>query len=284
MSFFGNGLVKTQEDFGNQGDLPSHPELLDWLAFTFREDGWDTKKFIKRIVLSSTYQQSSKGSREADPENRWLARGPSYQYSAEQVRDNALAASGLLNGKVGGSSVYPYQPAGIWEALATRNAVSYTQSKGEDLYRRSMYTIWKRSSPPPMMLNFDATDRQLCVVRRQHTSTPLQALVTMNDPQFVEAARVLAERVMRETNDNEERIRQIYISSVSRFPNRNEVGILLLLLDKEMQHFNANTAEAGLLLKTGEYPAAKDLSAAEVAAFTVVVTTILNSDEALVKR
>jgi hypothetical protein len=135
-----------------------------------------------------------------------------------------------------------------------------------------------------MMLNFDATDRQLCVVRRQHTSTPLQALVTMNDPQFVEAARVLAERVMRETNDNEERIRQIYISSVSRFPNRNEVGILLLLLDKEMQHFNANTAEAGLLLKTGEYPAAKDLSAAEVAAFTVVVTTILNSDEALVKR
>ena len=203
--YFGQGLAKNSDDFGNQGALPSHPELLDYLAVKFRDMGdpksggqWNTKAMHKLIVMSATYRQSSsvpENVREADPDNTFLTRGPSYRMSAEQVRDNALAASGLLTQRIGGPSVLPYQPAGIWEALATRNAVKYVQNHGDSLYRRSMYTIWKRSSPAPMMLNFDAAERHTCIVKRQKTSTPLQALVTLNDPQFVEAARVLAQRV-----------------------------------------------------------------------------------------
>ncbi len=284
--YFGNGLVKTQEDFGNQGELPSHPELLDWLAVQFRQ-GWDVKTFIRRMVLSATYRQSSRATKEqleADPDNKWLSRGPSYRYTAEQVRDNALAASGLLVRKIGGPSVYPYQPAGIWEALATRNTVTYRQQHGDSLYRRSMYTIWKRTSPPPMMLNFDAPDRALCTVRRQKTATPLQALVTLNDPQFVEAARVLAERAMKRNRSVNERINYVFQAALSRTPRPTEMALLHQLYRTEYAGFQQNPTRAASLLQTGEFPRDLSLNPVDLAACTVVVSTLFNYDEALVKR
>jgi len=288
--YFGNGLVKTQEDFGNQGELPSHPELLDWLAVQFRNDGangWDVKTFIRRMVTSATYRQSSIATKEqieADPDNKWLARGSSYRYAAEQVRDNALAASGLLVRTVGGPSVYPYQPAGIWEALATRNTVSYRQNHGDSLYRRSLYTIWKRTSPPPMMLNFDTPDRALCTVRRQKTATPLQALVTLNDPQFVEAARVLAQRTLKQARTLDQRIDYFFLATLSRKPRPTERALLKELYQTEYAGFVTNKKRAESLLQAGEYPRDPLLNPAELAAYTVVATTILNYDEALVKR
>ena len=198
---FGTGLVATPEDFGNQGRLPTHPALLDYLAVSLREGGWDLKALLRQIVLSQTYRQSSVATARAleiDPANEKLARGPSYRLASEQIRDSALAASGLLVRTIGGPSVYPYQPPGLWEELATRNATTYAQGKGDDLHRRSLYTVWKRSTPPPSAISFDASERLLCIVKRQRTSTPLQALVLLNDVQYVEAARVLAERLLRE--------------------------------------------------------------------------------------
>ena len=290
--YFGNGLVKTQEDFGNQGELPSHPELLDWLAVQFRDSngsshGWAVKPFIRRMVLSATYRQSSRATKErieADPDNRWLARGASYRYTAEQVRDNALAASGLLVRQIGGPSVYPYQPAGIWEALATRNTISYRQQHGDSLYRRSMYTIWKRTSPPPMMLNFDAADRALCTVRRQKTATPLQALVTLNDPQFVEAARVLAQRTMKHPSTVDQRITTFCQAAISRPPRPVELALLRQLYQTEYAGFVTDKKRAESLLQIGEYPRDPSLNPADLAACTVVAATLLNYDEALVKR
>ena len=290
--YLGNGLVKTQEDFGSQGELPSHPELLDWLAVQFREGNpethpWDTKHFVKLIVMSATYQQSSKATKqqiEADPDNKWLARGSSYRFSAEQVRDNALMASGLLVRDIGGPSVYPYQPAGIWEALATRNVTNYVQQHGDSLYRRSMYTIWKRTSPPPMMLNFDSPDRSLCTVRRQKTATPLQALVTMNDPQLVEAARVLAERTLKKRDTFDGRVVYFFQSIVSRNPRPRELSILKSLYQAEFQSFANEPARADSLLATGEYSRDKSVNPIELAAYTIVANTILNCDEAIVKR
>ncbi|GAB3258111.1 DUF1553 domain-containing protein [Larkinella harenae] len=286
-NYFGNGLVKTQEDFGSQGDLPSHPELLDWLAVQFRQDNWDTKKFIKRLVLSATYQQSSKATSEEierDPDNKWLTRGSSYQLSSEQVRDNALAASGLLVRQIGGPSVYPYQPAGIWEALATRNTIRYVQQHGDSLYRRSLYTIWKRTSPPPMMLNFDSPDRSLCTVRRQKTATPLQALVTLNDPQFVEAARVLAQQTMRTQSSPNARIRHFFLSAISRKPRPRELALMNELYQKAYQRFSNAPEQAESLLKTGEFERDPSLKGPELAAYTLVANTILNYDEATIKR
>ena len=198
---FGRGLVPTLADFGSQGQLPSHPALLDWLATSLVQSGWDLKAFQKQLVMSATYRQSSiadAARREADPGNVWLSRGPSHRLAAEQIRDAALAASGLLVSTIGGPSVYPYQPAGLWEALATRNATTYTQGHGDDLHRRSLYTVWKRSSPPPSATSFDAAERLVCTVNRQRTSTPLQALVLLNDPQYVEAARKVGERMLLE--------------------------------------------------------------------------------------
>ncbi len=287
LQFFGNGLVKTQEDFGNQGNLPSHPGLLDWLAFQYRKDAWNNKKFIKRIVMSATYRQSSKADKndiEKDPDNKWLTRGPSYRFSAEQVRDNALVASGLLVRKIGGKSVYPYQPEGIWEALATRNAINYKQDHSDSLYRRSIYTIWKRSAPPPMMLNFDAPDRSLCAVRRQKTATPLQALVTLNDPQFVEAARVLAERTVKAKSSLDEQIRWIFLSAISRSPRPKELALMKELYQLEKAGFDKDKTRAKALLKTGEFPVDSTLNSSVVAGLTVVSNTVLNYDEALIKR
>ena len=200
---FGNGIVSTSDDFGNQGKIPSHPELLDWLAVEFIESGWDIKRLHKTIVMSATFKQSSKSTplmRVQDPENIYLSRGPSYRLKAEMIRDQALAISGLLVQKVGGTSVYPYQPDGLWDEISNKKwRYPYKQQPGEGLYRRSLYTIWKRTSPPPSMLVFDVPDRSVCKVRRANTSTPLQALVLLNDPQYLEAARVLAEKILTNT-------------------------------------------------------------------------------------
>ena len=299
---FGQGLVKSSDDFGNQGSLPSHPELLDYLAVRFRTgqpgratstNRWNVKALMRDIVLSATYRQSSwladavvsLKKRDADPDNTWLSRGPSYRMSAEQVRDGALAAAGLLNRCIGGPSVYPYQPGGIWETL--NQSTHYRQSRGDSLYRRSMYTIWKRTAPPPMMLNFDAAERHLCTVRRQKTSTPLQALVTLNDPQFVEAARVLAQKVVaekRKEDGNEALVRVFTQTILSRSARPVEVTLLKKLYLDELSSFKKEPKRARLLLTVGKYPCDIRVETNELAAWTVVVSTIMNMDEALVKR
>ncbi|MFN3382854.1 MAG: DUF1553 domain-containing protein [Runella zeae] len=292
--YFGKGLVVSAEDFGNQGDLPTHLELLDHLAVKFRESGWNYKLLQQYIVLSATYRQSSSANSrllEADPNNLLYARGPSYRISAEQVRDAALASSGLLSNHIGGPSVHPYQPDGIWEALATRNAVQYVQNHGDSLYRRSMYTIWKRSSPPPMMLNFDASERHFCSVRRQKTSTPLQALVTLNDPQFVEAARVLAQKSIskQKTTGNATfsvpvAINYIFTALTSRPPKAAETQLMTQLYQEEMKDFIKNPTRSDELLKVGEYPLDATANKAELAALTIVASTIMNFDEFVIKR
>lgn len=285
---FGKGLVATPDDFGSQGSLPTHPELLDWLAVEFIESGWDVKGILKKIVMSATYQQSSIASPELlaqDPDNVLLARGPSYRMTAEMIRDNALAVSGLLIKKVGGRSVHPYQPAGLWKQLATRNETEYKQDDGDGLYRRSMYTVWKRSAPPPSMISFDASERSVCIVERQKTSSPLQALVLLNDPQYVEAARVLAERMMKQGGTTiEEQVIYAFRLLTSRYPKAHEEELLTRLYAEEHEVFAADKKEAGVLLAVGEYPRDLSLDEAEVAARAVVASTILNFDEAYMKR
>lgn len=286
MLLFGRGLVRTQEDFGNQGDPPTHPELLDWLALDFREHQWDLKRFIRQIVCSATYRRSSvptPAQLEKDLLNDLYARYPAHRLSAELIRDNALAASGLLVPKIGGPSVYPYQPEGIWEALATRNAVKYMQNHGDSLYRRSLYTIWKRSAPPPAMLNFDATDRAFCSVRRQKTSSPLQVLVLMNDPQFVEAARVLGEKMMAMPDANA-RIQFAFWRLVGRAPRTSELLELRRLYDNQLAHYKQTPQQAAALLDTGEFPRNKDLRTDEMAACTIVASTLMGFDEFSMKR
>ncbi|MCU0466994.1 MAG: DUF1553 domain-containing protein [Arcicella sp.] len=287
-NYFGFGLSKTSDDFGNQGEMPSHPELLDWLSVQFRESGWDVKAIQKLIVMSATYQQSSlkrKDLMEIDSENRLLARGPSYRYAHEQIRDAVLAGSGLLVRKIGGPSVYPYQPAGIWEALATRNATSYKQNHGDSLYRRGMYTIWKRSSPPPSAITFDAPERYFCVVKRQKTSTPLQSLVLMNDPQYNEAARKLAERMMKEGgNTPEGRITLAYKAMISRYPRPTELNILKEMYQEELADIQKRPNRVKELLSTGEAPVDKSLNQNELAANTVLAMTLINFDGTVVKR
>lgn len=285
---FGNGLVSTVDDFGNQGSLPTHPELLDYLATHFIESGWDVKAFMKMVVMSATYQQGSTPSKqalEADPENKLFSRGASFRLSAEMIRDNALAASGLLVRKIGGPSVYPYQPDGIWEALATRNKTHYEQGHGEDLYRRSLYTVFKRSSPPPSMMNFDASDRYLCVVKRQKTATPLQSLVLMNDPQYVEASRMLAERMVKEGGTTpEERITFAFKALTSRLPRPEEVSLMKQLYSEELADFKKQPKRAIELLSVGEYKRDMKLNPEELAAYTIVASSIMNFDEFVVKR
>jgi hypothetical protein len=285
---FGRGIVKTSEDFGSQGDLPSHPELLDWLAIHFRESGWDVKALLKRIVLSATYRQSSRADaaeRAADPDNQWLARGPAGRLPAELIRDVALSASGLLVKKVGGPSVKPYQPAGLWEEKGEFSQLKYyEQSHGDDLYRRGLYTFWRRTSPPPSMTIFDAPTRDICTVNRQATNTPLQALVLLNDPQFVEAARVLAERVMREQSGSSEQIVRAYRLLTSRRPEAKVLRLLLELKKKETLRFRQQPDLARELLQVGEWPADTSLTTIELAAMTVVCSAIMSFDECLVKR
>ncbi len=282
--FFGTGLVETSEDLGSQGALPSHPQLLDWLALEFIESGWDVKALVKRIVMSQAYRQSSNTSeelRERDPDNRLLARGPSRRLSAEMLRDQSLAASGLFVDTIGGPSVKPYQPEGLW-AFGMNS--KYVQDAGEKLYRRSLYTFWKRTVPPPSMNIFDAPSRSVCTVRRQQTNTPLQALVVMNDPQFVEAARILAERMMKNAETIKDRIEFGFRLLTSRDPNTKENEILSGLFEAKLESFQKDPSKTIGLLSAGEYQRDESLDPAELAAYTVVASAIQNSDASLMVR
>ncbi|MEW5979723.1 MAG: DUF1553 domain-containing protein [Acidobacteriota bacterium] len=289
--YFGNGIVKTAEDFGSQGEAPVHAELLDWLATEFVRTGWDVKAMQRLIVSSATYRQSSRVSPQLldkDPENRLLARGPRFRLPAEIVRDNALAVSGLLNKTLGGPGVYPYQPRGLWEEMAYGDVFSaqfYQPSTGADLYRRSLYTFWKRTVPPPSLATFDAPDRERCVARRAVTNTPLQALVLMNDPTFVEAARHLAQQTLRQVgSDPAERIRYAFRLATSREPSAQEIQLLKDLARQELVAFRRDKAAAGKLLEVGDSPPDDKLNASELAAWTMVATTILNLDETITKE
>ena len=281
-NFFGTGLVKSAEDFGNQGEIPSHPELLDWLAIQFQSSGWNVKELCKLIVLSATYRQNSKADeklRLMDPENRLLARGPSQRLSAEMIRDNALKACGLLNEKIGGKSVKPYQPAGLWEI----NNTSYQQDSGDDVYRRSLYVLIKRSVPNPTLSTFDASSRSYCVIRRQQTNTPLQALVTLNDPTFVEAAKVLGEQIHRAKNP-EAGIIEVYRKLTGIAPSAQEIELLLEVREKQLIRFQTQPAKAKGWIEAGQYNLDHEPDKKAVAANAAVASIILNSDASLTKR
>ena len=285
---FGQGLVKTAEDFGNQGALPSHPALLDYLAVHFMESGWNVKALLKMMVLSATYRQSSRVSLEVrnhDPDNIFLARGPHRRLSAELIRDCALAASGLLVKQIGGPSVKPYQPQGLWREKGEFSKLkNYVQDTGDYLYRRSLYTFWRRTSPPPSMVVFDAPSREICIVSRQETNTPLQVLVLQNDPQFVESARILAEKVMRSETNRSAQIVQAYRCLTGLHPKPEVVGHLEELEKQERLKYERQQHMALQLMQVGEYPADTTLNVVDVAAMTIVCSTIMNTDETLVKR
>ncbi len=288
--YFGQGLVSTPQNFGSQGALPTHPELLDWLATTFVGSGWDVKAMQRLIVTSATYRQSSKASpamMARDPSNMLLASGPRYRLPAEMIRDNALAASGLLVRTVGGPSVKPYQPPGLWieKGNFSTALLHYEQDQGEDLYRRSLYTFIRRTSPPPSMLVFDAPDRTFCVVRRQNTNTPLQALVLMNDPQYVEAARIMAERMRKEGGDDlRAQITYGFRLATGRRPKPAEVDLLVQLYQDEYRKFDADRPSADSLLAVGDYPPDPTLDRTETAALAIVASLMINHDEAYTKR
>jgi hypothetical protein len=285
---FGIGIVETVEDFGLQGASPSHPELLDWLATEFIASGWNVKALQKLIVTSATYRQSSAVTPallERDPKNLLLTRGARFRLPAEMVRDNALAISGLLVEKLGGPSVYPYQPPGLWEDVSVEQRMSYKADTGPSLYRRGMYTFWKRTCPPPGMITFDAPDRETCVVRRAITNTPLQALVLMNDPTYVEAARKLAERVMTEaTATDEARLDRALLLAVAREARAAEREALLPLLQSALTQFRAEPVRAEGLLSIGQSPRDAKLDVAELAAWTTLCSIILNLDETISKQ
>jgi mono/diheme cytochrome c family protein len=286
-TFFGMGLVKTSEDFGVQSESPIHRELLDWLAAEFREDGWNMKHLHRLIVTSATYRQSSRVTpemRERDPENRLFARGARFRLPAMFIRDQALATSGLLVTKLGGKPVYPYQPKGIWDSLAITKErdFTYPQSKGEDLYRRSLYTFWRRTVAPANM--FDSAMRNVCQVRLGQTSTPLHALATLNDPTFIEAARALAEHTLRDGGTKSDaRLAFAFRRVLARHPDKNEAKLLRASLDKQLDKFRADQKAAEKFLTTGSSPRDTKLDAVEHAAYAAVCLGILNLDEALTK-
>jgi hypothetical protein len=285
---FGTGLVKTVEDFGLTGELPSHPELLDHLAVELVQNRWDVRATIKLMVMSATYRQSSRLTqelRERDPENRLLARGSRYRLPAELVRDNALAISGLLKESIGGASVKPYQPSGLWEDVTVSRRGVYVAEKGDNLYRRGMYTFWKRTCPPPALMSFDAPNREVCVARRATTNTPLQALILLNDPTYVEAARKFAERVLLEGGKTAEtRLAFAFRCAVSRTPSPDEERIALGIYQNSLKRFQADKEAAKKLLAVGDSPRDKTLDETELAAWTTVTSTILNLDETISKR
>ena len=288
--YFGTGIVKTQEDFGVQGEPPVHPELLDWLATEFVRTGWDIRAMQRLIVTSATYRQSASVTRallERDPENRLLARGPRYRLPAEMIRDTALAASGLLNDQIGGPSVLPYQPKGLWEEMAFGDGFSaqaYEQSHGRDLYRRGMYTLWKRTVPPASLATFDAPNREKCTARRALTNTPLQALALMNDPTYVEAARALAQRALLEGGpDLESRLSYAFRLATTRKPSGKETKVLRTLLDQRLVSFKADRPAALQLVSVGESPRNPRLDPVELAAWTTVASVIFNLDETVNK-
>jgi hypothetical protein len=289
--YFGTGLVRTAENFGAQGERPSHPDLLDWLATEFIRAGWDIKAMQRLIVTSATYRQSSRVTPallERDPENRLLARGPRFRLPAEMIRDQALAVSGLLVEKIGGPSVKPYQPPGLWEDIsfgAGFSAQKFEQDHGDALYRRSMYTFWKRTCPPPGLQVFDAPEREFCMVRRSVTNTPLQALALMNDVTYVEASRKFAERIMTEarTIAPRDRITYAYLLALARPPKEAEGRLLLDIYNSQLARFRKDRDAALKLLAVGESKRNEKLDPAQLAAWTAVANVVLNLDETIVK-
>jgi len=277
--------VRTVEDFGSQGEQPSHPELLDWLATEFMRTRWNVKALQKTIVLSATYRQASRATPELqqrDPDNRLLARGPNVRLTAEIVRDQALAIAGLLVNKVGGPSVKPYQPAGLWRELNSYE--DYDQGHGDDLYRRSLYTFWKRSVPPPSMANFDASSREAHVVRQNVTNTPLQALDLMNNVTYVEAARVLAQRMMKEGGATvETRLGYAFRLATARLPTAAERQILQQAFARQLAHFTARPDDARKYVSQGESRRDETLAVPELAAYTTVASLILNQSQTVMK-
>ncbi len=300
--FFGRGIVKTAEDFGAQGDWPSHPELLDWLAAEFmagdqqsaagnpQSTPWDVKHLVRLMVLSSTYRQSSRVPADLarrDPENKLLARGPRFRMDAEVVRDSALATSGLLVDKIGGRSVKPYQPPGLWEAVGFlgSNTREYKRDAGDGLYRRSLYTFWKRTSPPAALMTFDAPSRETCTVRRPRTNTPLQALALMNDEQYVEASRQLARRMMTEAGSvPHDRLAHGFRLCTARRPQSRELDVLVKLYEQQLAHYQADRDAAVKLLSIGESKRDESLDPGEHAAWTMMANLILNLDETITKE
>jgi hypothetical protein len=283
---FGQGIVKSLDDFGAQGTAPSHPELLDWLASEFVESGWDVKHMLKLMVMSASYRQSSAASeqlRQIDPYNRWLARQSRFRLDAEMVRDNALAISGLLSTRIGGASVKPYQPRGYWSHL-NFPVREYESDHGESQYRRGLYTYWARTFLHPSLLAFDAPTREECSVERPRSNTPLQALVLLNDPTYVEAARVFARRVLAEGgSDAVARLRWAYRQALSRQPNSQELDVLNALLEKHRAQFAADPQSAQQLLSAGDAPLPDNMDRAELAAWTSVVRVLLNLHETITR-
>ncbi|QDT41715.1 Planctomycete cytochrome C [Gimesia alba] len=287
---FGLGLVKTSEDFGVQGELPSHPELLDWLALEFIRSGWDIKQMQRLILNSATYRQTSHVGAAAykqDPENRLLARGPRMRLSAEEIRDATLVTSGLLVERLGGKSVYPYQPKGLWLELNNRPNYSkaYPQGTGEDLYRRSLYTFWKRTVPSPMLKTLDAPEREFCTIRRSRTNTPLQALLLLNGPQFVEAARKLAERMLSEGGTTvDEQIKYGFRLVTARQPSDSELALFREAYETDLKFYANDQAAALRLLQVGDSASDTKFNPAKLAAFTSLTRVFLNLDEAITKE
>lgn len=285
----GTGLVKTAEDFGSQGEWPVNPELLDYLAVNFVENGWSIKKLHRQIVTSATFRQSSRATKaklERDPENRLLARGPRFRLDAEVIRDRALLAGGLLIDRPGGKGFKPYQPDGLWEAIAfdSSNTAKYVRDKGETIYRRSLYLFWKRTSPHPIMLNFDAPMREACTVRRFRTNTPLQALTTMNEPAFLEASRTMAERVLRREESDEARIREVYEIAYGRSPKPAELAVMRGALARYREKYGKDAPAAEKLLKVGDFPRSTKIPATEHAAWMLICSTLMNTDEFLTQH
>ncbi|MFN5740970.1 MAG: PSD1 and planctomycete cytochrome C domain-containing protein [Planctomyces sp.] len=286
---FGTGIVKTAEDFGSQGQWPSNPELLDWLAVDFVESGWDIRRLLKQIMLSAAYRQTSRVTPElllADPANELLSRGARYRLDAEVVRDSALLLGGLLRENLGGKSVRPYQPDGIWEAVAFVGSTTqyYKRDSGDALYRRSVYTFWKRTAPPPSLMAFDAPSRETCVARRARTTTPLQALVLMNDEQYVEAARNLASRMLQQPGDLSTRLSWGFRLCTGRTPETGELEVLLKTHLQHQQHFAATAGEADKLLAIGLSPRLPEIAAADYAAMTMTANLLLNLDETITRE
>lgn len=302
---FGTGLVATAEDFGSQGEQPSHPELIDWLACELQRstqpgvagtptERWNVKAFIKLLVTSATYRQQSHATPELikkDPQNRLLARGPRFRLPAELIRDQALAVSGLMKHRIGGASVSPYQPGDLWTELSSREdssnwtAQSFVQSHGDDLYRRSMYTFWKRTCPPVQLSTFDAPDRETCSVRRARTNTPLQALVTLNDVTYVEASRKLAERVLHEAPaDFKDRLRFLFRTVTCRKPSDRELAVLTKMWEQQKAHYEKQPKSTAAVLAIGETPADKSLDPLELASWTMLASGVLNLDETITRN
>lgn len=287
---FGKGLVDTPDDFGSQGSLPTHPALLDWLSVEFMQSGWNLKHLLKLMVMSATYQQSSKTDSiqlAIDPDNKWLGRGTQQRLTAEMIRDQALEVSGLLSTQIGGPSVKPFQPSGLWTQVSSggRYQRKYMMGQGEDLYRRSLYTYWKRISPPPSMMIFDAGSRNLCTVKRQSTNTPLQALVLLNDPQFLTASKALARRMMVEGGaKSKERIQYAFRWATSRKPDGDELNILESLFRDEMEEFQNHPLRAEEFLQIENAGYDTTLNKLELAAYGVVANAILNLSESIQKN